>query len=73
MWVKPGRYVRTERETRLAARNDGKPLLNKFTDYSFTSELNDKATLQDLNTDYIKDYLYEIGSKLDFENLSKLD
>ena len=71
--LKPGRYVRTERETRLATRNDEKALLNKFTDYSFTSELNDKATLQDLNIDYIKDYLYETGSKLDFENLSKLD
>ena len=48
-------------------------LLKKFADYHFTSELNETATLDDLNYEYMKEYLVRTNAAADIRGLSKLD
>lgn len=55
--LKPGRYVRIESDTRLATVSEEYALLRKFAQYHFTSEMNEEATLDDLELDYLREYL----------------
>ena len=48
-------------------------LLKKFADFHFTSELNETATLDDLNYEYMKEYLVRTHAAADVRALSKLD
>ncbi len=55
--LKRGRYVRIERDTRLASVFEEFNLLKKFANYHFTEEFSNVASLDDLDVDYIREYL----------------
>jgi len=69
--LKSGRYIRIERDTKLPNNFEEFELLKKFTQKPFSSELNETATLDDLNYEYIKEYLIATNAKEDIKNLSK--
>ena len=48
-------------------------LLKKFAGFSFSSNLNDTATIDDLSYEYMKEYLIQTGAKKDIREMSKLD
>ena len=55
--LKAGRYIRVRRDSRKPNKREEFELLKKFADYHFSSVLNDTATLDDLNYEYMKEYL----------------
>lgn len=55
--LKRGRYVRIERDTRLASVFEEFNLLKKFANYHFTEKFSNVASLDDLDVDYIREYL----------------
>ena len=55
--LKPGRYVRIERDSILANPRQEIELIKKYSNYHFSEETNDKATIDDLDVDYIREYL----------------
>lgn len=61
--LKAGRYIRVSRESRLPNPTEEFELLKKFANFSFSSNLNDKATIDDLNYEYMKEYLVLTGAK----------
>lgn len=71
--LKAGRYIRVRRDTRLPNKREEFELLKKFADFHFTSELNETATLDDLNYEYMKEYLVQTNAAQDIRDLSKLD
>ena len=71
--LKAGRYIRVRRDSRLPNRREEFELLKKFADFHFTSELNETATLDDLNYEYMKEYLVRTNAAADVRSLSKLD
>jgi len=71
--VKPGRYVRIESETRLAGVNEEYDLLRKFADYHFSSITTTDATLDDLDTDLIREYILQTSERKIMDGLSKLE
>ena len=71
--LKAGRYIRVRRDSRMPNRREEFELLKKFADFHFTSELNETATLDDLNYEYMKEYLVRSGAAEDVRALSKLD
>lgn len=60
--LKAGRYIRVGRESRSNPTEEFE-LLKKFANFSFSSNLNDKATIDDLNYEYMKEYLVLTGAK----------
>lgn len=71
--LRPGRYIRIRRDTRLPNKREEFELLKKFADFHFTSELNETATLDDLNYEYMREYLVRTNASQDIRVLSKLD
>ena len=71
--LKVGRYIRVTRDFKLPNTTEEFGLLKKFANYSFSSSLNKTATLDDLNYDYMKEYLVETNAKGDIKKLSKLE
>lgn len=71
--LKPGRYIRLKRDTRLPSPREEFELLKKFANYTFSSNLNETATIDDLNYEYMKEYLIATHAKQDIRALSKLD
>lgn len=71
--LKAGRYIRVRRDSRKLNKREEFELLKKFADYHFSSELNDTATLDDLNYEYMKEYLVRTQAAPDMRELSKLD
>ncbi len=71
--LKPGRYIRVKRDTRLPTAREEFDLLKKFANYAFSSSLNETAILDDLNYEYMKEYLTATHAKPDIRRLSKLD
>lgn len=71
--LKVGRYIRVKRDTRLPNSKEEFELLKKFANYKFSSNLNEKATLDDLNYEYMKEYLIATNAKADIRSMSKLD
>ena len=71
--LKAGRYIRIRRDTRLPNKREEFELLKKFADFHFTSEVNETATLDDLNYEYIREYLVRTNASQDIRALSKLD
>lgn len=71
--VKAGRYVRVRRDTVLPNTLQEFELLRKFSDYRFSSNLNENATVDDLNYEYIKEYLVATNAREDICAMSKLD
>ena len=71
--LKAGRYIRIRRDSRMPNKREEFELLKKFADYHFTSELNETATLDDLNYEYMKEYLVHTNAAADIRTLSKQD
>lgn len=71
--LKPGRYIRVGRDTRLPSRREEFELLKKFSGFCFSSELNATATLDDLSYEYMREYLAKTGSRGDVRSLPKSD
>ena len=71
--LKVGRYIRVGRDLRLPNPTEEFELLKKFANFSFSSNLNDTATIDDLNYEYMKEYLLQTGAKKDIREMSKLD
>ena len=71
--LKAGRYIRVRRDSRKPNKREEFELLKKFADYHFSSELNETATLDDLNYEYMKEYLVRTNAAEDIRRLSKLD
>jgi len=69
--LKAGRYVRIEAETRLARIEEEYDLLRKYSDYHFSSLPNNDATIDDLNLDYIREYLSKTSDRKVMENMGK--
>lgn len=70
--LKPGRYVRIESDSRIAKINEEYDLLRKFANYHFSSDIS-KATLDDLDYDYMREYLKNISNRNLSDLLSKED
>ena len=70
--LKAGRYIRVKRDTRFPNKREEFELLRKFAGFNFTSELNETATLEDLNYEYMKEYLVKTKAAKDIQKLSKL-
>jgi predicted HTH transcriptional regulator len=71
--LKPGRYVRVGRESRIASIREEYELIRKFSLFHFSSELNETATIDDLSWDYMKEYLARTSSRENTEAKSKED
>ena len=71
--LKRGKYVRIERETKLATVFQEFNLLKKFANYHFTEDFSNVATLDDLDVDYIREYLALTSNRNNTRNLSKYD
>ncbi len=71
--LKAGRYIRVRRDSRKPNKREEFELLKKFADYHFSSELNETATLDDLNYEYMKEYLVRTNAAQDIRQLSKLE
>jgi predicted HTH transcriptional regulator len=71
--LKAGRYIRINRDSKFPNPTEEFELLKKFTDFSFTSNLNSTATIDDLSYEYIKEYLIETSAKQDVRDMSKID
>ncbi len=71
--LKPGRYVRIESESRIAKINEEYDLLRKFSNYHYSSAISEIATLDDLDYDYMREYL-RLTSKRDLsDSLTKTE
>lgn len=71
--LKAGRYIRVGRDSRLPNPTEEFELLKKFAGFSFSSNLNDIATIDELSYEYMKEYLIQTGAKKDTREMSKLD
>ena len=69
--LKAGRYVRIEAETRLAKIVEEYDLMRKFSDYHFSSLPNNDATADDLNLDFIREYISKTSDRRVMGNMSK--
>lgn len=69
--LKRGRYVRVERDSRLATIKEEFELLKKFSDYHFTEEYSNVASMDDLDVDYIREYLNASTDRENTKSLSK--
>ena len=69
--IKPGRYVRIESDSRIAKINEEYDLLRKFSNYHFSPDISDNATLDNLDCDYMREYLKNTSKRDLSENLSK--
>ena len=68
--LKPGRYIRVESDSRIAKINEEYDLLRKFANYHFSSDIS-KATIDDLDYDYMREYLKNTSNRNLSDNLSK--
>lgn len=71
--LKAGRYIRIKRDSRLPNNKEEFELLKKFANYSFSSNLNETAMIDDLSYEYMKEYLIATNAKPDIRGMSKLD
>lgn len=69
--LKPGRYVRVESDTRLARVDEEYDLLRKFANYHFSSLTNADATIDDLDVDFIREYLAQTSNREIMDTLDK--
>ena len=74
--LKPGRYVRVEAESRIARVDEEYDLLRKFANFHYSSMVCSDATINDLNIDYLQEYIQktsdrEITKKMDKHDIAK--
>ena len=70
--LKPGRYVRIESDSRLARVDEEYDLLRKFANFHFSSLTNADATVDDLNVDFIREYLSQTSDREIMDTLDKI-
>ncbi len=70
--LKPGRYVRIESDTKIARINEEYDLLRKFANYHFSSDISN-STLDDLDYDYLREYLKNTSNRSLSDDLTKED
>ena len=68
---KGGRYIRVNRDTVLPNTRQKYELLRKFAGYSFCDDFHATATLDDLNYEYMKEYLVKTNAAQDLRKLPK--
>ena len=68
---KGGRYIRVNRDTVLPNTRQEYELLRKFAGYSFCDDFHATATLDDLNYEYMKEYLVKTNTAQDLRKLPK--
>lgn len=71
--LKSGRYIRNDFETKLASVSEEYELIKKFANYSFDEDINETATIDDLNIDYIREYISTTSLRSINQNLSKIE
>ncbi len=71
--VKPGRYVRIDSDSRIARINEEYNLLRKFANYHFSSDVSENATLDDLDYDYMREYVKSVSNREFTDSLSKYE
>lgn len=69
--LKPGRYVRIESDSRLARVDEEYDLLRKFANFHFSSLTNADATIDDLNVDFIREFLSQTSDREIMDTLDK--
>ncbi len=69
--LKPGRYVRIGSESRLASIVEEYDLLRKFSNYHFSTDVSVNATLDDLDYDYMREYLKATSNRSLSDTLTK--
>lgn len=71
--LKPGRYIRIEAESRLARVDEEYDLLRKFANFHFSSLVSRDGTIDDLNPDYMSEYVYKTSGRKITSGLTKAD
>ncbi len=71
--LKPGRYIRIDSDSRIAKINEEYDLLRKFANYHYSSDVSEKATLDDLDYDYMREYLKITSDRGFSDSLGKSD
>ncbi len=71
--LKPGRYIRVESDSRLSSVVEEYDLLRKFANFHFSSQTNAEATIDDLNTDYLTEYVQKTSGRKIMERLEKAE
>lgn len=71
--LKPGRYIRIETDSRLARVDEEYDLLRKFSNFHYCSMTNEEATINDLNADYLSEYLRKTSDRKITGELNKLE
>lgn len=71
--LKPGRYIRVESDSRLASVVEEYDLLRKFANFHFSSQTNAEATIDDLNTDYLTEYVQKTSGRQIMGRLEKAE
>lgn len=69
--LKAGRYVRIEADTRLARVDEEYDLLRKFANFHYSSLTNSDATIDDLNIDYLREYITQSSDRKIMNGLDK--
>lgn len=69
--LKAGRYVRIESDTRLARVDEEYDLLRKFANFHYSSLTNSDASIDDLDADYISEYIAGTSDRKIMEGLGK--
>ena len=71
--LKPGRYVRIEAETRLARVDEEYDLLRKFSNFHFSSISNSGATIDDLDTELLREYIAKTSARQISAGMGKVE
>jgi predicted HTH transcriptional regulator len=71
--LKPGRYIRIESDSRLARVDEEYDLLRKFSNFHYSSLTNQEATINDLDVDYLTEYLQKTSDRKIMGKLDKFD
>ena len=69
--LKPGRYVRIEADTRLARVDEEYDLLRKFANFHYSSIVSVAATLEDLDIEYLREYISKTSTRRISEGMGK--
>ena len=71
--LKPGRYVRIESDTRIARVDEEYDLLRKFSNFHYSSIVSTDATIDNLESDLLKDYVSKTSTRRISDNMEKAE
>ena len=69
--LKAGRYIRVEAESRLARVDEEYDLLRKFASFHYSSITNPDGSIDDLNADFLKEYILKTSDRKIMGELNK--